>query len=76
MQCHPAGLLTFSKNSLLVKPELSGDRGNWPVSSVVETLISVREVWGSNPRSVKSWTQCRQRLDTHAMFLMSCVAQA
>ena len=26
----------------------------WPFSSVVKILVSVREVWGSNPGSVKS----------------------
>ena len=45
------------------------------VSSVVKRTLSVREVWGSIPRPVKS-TQCRQRLATVATFLRSCVAQA
>ena len=37
--------------------------------------LSVREVWASIPRPVKS-TQCRQRLATATTFLRSCVAQA
>ena len=35
--------------------------------------LSMREIWSSNPGSVKS-TQCRQRLATTATFLRSCVA--
>ena len=37
--------------------------------------LSVQEVWGSNPGSVKL-AQCRQQLATAATFLRSCVAQA
>ena len=45
------------------------------VSSVAKRTLSVREVWVSIPRPVKS-TQCRQGLATVATFLRSCVAQA
>ena len=45
------------------------------VSSVVKRTLSVREVLGSIPGSVKS-VQCRQWLATAATFLRSCVAQA
>ena len=45
------------------------------VSSVAKRTLSVREVRGSIPGTVKS-TQCRQRLATVATFLRSCVAQA
>ena len=48
---------------------------NRPVSSVAKRTLSVREVWGSIPRPVKS-AQSRQRLATAATFLRSCVAQA
>ena len=48
---------------------------NRPASSVAKRTLSVREVWGLIPGSVKS-TQCRQRLVTTATFLGSCNAQA
>ena len=48
---------------------------HWPVSSVVNRMPSVREIWGSIPGPVKS-AQCRQRLATIVKFLPSCVAQA
>ena len=44
---------------------------NWPVSSVVKTLLSVQEVWGSNPGPVKPDTVC-QWLATAAAFLGKC----
>ena len=46
-----------------------------PVSSVGKRTLSVREVWGSIPGSVKS-AQCRQQLAIVATLLRSCVAQA
>ena len=46
-----------------------------PVSSVAKRTLSVREVWGSIPGSVKS-AQCRQQLAIVATFIRSCVAQA
>ena len=45
------------------------------VSSVVKSMLSVREVWGLIPGPVKL-AQCRQRLATVATFLRSCVTQA
>ena len=47
---------------------------NRPVSSIITHTLSVQEVWGSIPGSVKS-AQCRQQLAIVATFLWSCVAQ-
>ena len=54
---------------------LKASRYRPAVSSVAKRTLSVREVWGSIPWTVKS-TQCRQRLATVAMFVRSCVVQA
>ena len=43
---------------------------------MLKMSLSMRKVWGSIPRPVKSDTQCSQRLATTATFLRSCFAQA